>query len=83
MTALMEAVAQVEELAEERVAVPGAPAVAAVLLVARAALVVVQAQVEPRLPAATRWFLTSMTMVSKPPAPAMARSSCSITMPMA
>ena len=73
---------QAVALVEVQVAVLGAPAVAEVLLVARAALAVVRAQAEPRLRAAIRWFLTSMGTASKPPAPAMARSSCSITMPM-
>jgi hypothetical protein len=65
------------------VAVLGAPAVAAVPLGAQAALVVMQAQAEPRLPAATPWFSTSTAMASKPPAPARAPSSSSTTMPMA
>ena len=79
---VVQVVAPVAERAEAQVAVLGAPAVAAVLLVVRAALVVVQAQAEPRLPAATRWFWTWMVTASKPQAPGMARSSCSITMPM-
>jgi len=65
------------------VVVPEDPAVVAVLLAAQAVLVAALAQAEPRLLAATRWFSTSMATASKPPAPATAQSSCSITMPMA
>jgi hypothetical protein len=53
------------------------------LLEALVAAEVVQVLAEPRPLAATRWFWTWMVTASKPQAPAMARSSCSITMPTA